>query len=394
MGILSNSLNLLSKSISKFSPLSLSANFRSKNPFSSSLLMSSLVTLPTPFGQTQTSLHSVLRDIKSHNNKIKKLLVVRQHSGSTVYSRLSIDQNLPHNNDLYFTFSRDNQFFFPVASCNSLLLSYIDSDDHVALWNPTTDEIKSLPKPTVSGLPSEISTYISPYGFGYDRESQDYKVIRFVQPDRYKVDEHEGCTVPWTEYIVELYSLKTDSWKVIPYPDLGRPVQSYSIHINGFYYWLAAGPTDFILSFEFANEKFSSVPLPKTDTLSDDNLNIRFAEYDGSLALLVFGLDHDNLSIEKSPLVLEIWVWYKKSWSRVSGIIDHAPDVAVDMPLGLFNNDQLYLKGLKSGEVLVFDCSKRELKSFGLNSDPWHEVFILPYVESEEPIPALPEDQV
>ncbi|KAL6543642.1 hypothetical protein OROGR_010139 [Orobanche gracilis] len=311
MGVLSNSLNLLSKSISKFSPLSLSANFRSKNPFSSSLLMSSLVTLPTPFGQTQTSLPSVFRDIKSHN-KIKKLLVVLQHN----------------------------------------------SDGHVALWNPTTNEIKALPKPTVSGLPSAISTYISPYGFGYDRESQDYKVIRFVQPERYKVDEYEGCTVPWTEYIVELYSLKTDSWKVIPYPDLGRRVQDYSIHINGFYYWLAAGRPNFILSFEFANEKFSSVPLPKTDKLSDDNLNIRFAEYDGSLALLVFGVDHDNLSIEKSPLVLEIWVWYKESWSRVSGIIDHAPDVAVDMPLGLFNNDQLYLNGLKSGEVLVLIVPK------------------------------------
>ncbi|KAL6505428.1 hypothetical protein OROHE_022807 [Orobanche hederae] len=390
MGILSNSLNLLSKSISKFSPLSLSANFRSKIPFP--LLMSSLATVPTPFGQTQTSLPSAFRDIKSHHNNIKKLLVVREHNGSTVYSRLSTDQNLPHNNDLYFTFPKHSQFFFPITSCNSLLLSYIDSDLHVGLWNPTTNEIKALPKPTVSGLPSAIRTYISPYGFGYDRASQDYKVIRFVQADEYEVDEHEGFTVPWTEYIVELYSLKTDSWKVIPYPDLGDPLQDYSIHINGFYYWLAAGRPDFILSFDFANEKFSSIPLPKTDKLTDDKLNIRFAEYDGSLALLVYGVDQDHLSTEKTPLVLEIWVWFKEIWSIVSGIIDHIPDVAVDMPLGLFNNNQLYLKGLKSGEVLIFDCCKRELKSLGLNSDPWKDVSILPYVENEEPIRALQED--
>ncbi|GER34563.1 F-box protein [Striga asiatica] len=82
------------------------------------------------------------------------------------------------------------------------------SFEEAALWNPTTDELKLLPQSSVPRPPRTRKSVFC-HGFGFDHHN-DYKVIRFIE---YK------CLDDYTENIlVELYLLKTDSWKEVVYP--------------------------------------------------------------------------------------------------------------------------------------------------------------------------------
>ncbi|XVF79245.1 hypothetical protein PTKIN_Ptkin14bG0205500 [Pterospermum kingtungense] len=106
--------------------------------------------------------------------------------------------------------------------CNGLLCLQV-TDDKVALWNPSTREIKFLPQPTIQPPPPHddieffsIHTSFSPIGFGFDSNSEDYKVATFV--DHCFRDE-EGRSFLDCRSQVHLYSLKSDSWKEIPHPN-------------------------------------------------------------------------------------------------------------------------------------------------------------------------------
>ncbi|XWS73990.1 hypothetical protein CRYUN_Cryun02cG0176900 [Craigia yunnanensis] len=139
--------------------------------------------------------------------------------------------------------------------CNGLLCLHNPSshdDGKVALWNPSTREFKSLPQSTVQCPPSVDITSFGCLGFGFDSKSEDYKV---------------EISVPEVE--------------VYPFGSV-----LFNNYINGFYYWDAIEYSDdLILSFDMANEKFSTLPLPNFGG-SLAQYNMELLNFNGSLGAI------------------------------------------------------------------------------------------------------------
>ncbi|CAA0823379.1 F-box/kelch-repeat protein [Striga hermonthica] len=159
---------------------------------------------------------------------------------------------------------------------------------YAALWNPTIDELKFFSESSVPRPPRRRNTFFT-YGFGLDHQ-YDYKVIRFV---KYMfLDDY-------TENIlVELYSLKSDSWKEVMYPHFPMAPanqeghftapRNQGVHINDILYWLCDDGV--ILSFDLTTEEFPStplIPLSQTYPLNCCSNNVLLVEYNGQLATIV-----------------------------------------------------------------------------------------------------------
>ncbi|OMP01690.1 hypothetical protein COLO4_11671 [Corchorus olitorius] len=146
----------------------------------------------------------------------------------------------------------------------------------ITLWNPCTKQIKILPEFTISP-PHYTCKYdieFDSIGFGFDRKSNDYKVIVFVTY-KYTRDEHLMKAITREAH---LYSLSRNSWKQItppppnfgfglaneacsPYYNLGN--KACSTYIDGICYWgVSNGPVAFILSFDMVEEAYSTISLP------------------------------------------------------------------------------------------------------------------------------------
>lgn len=135
-------------------------------------------------------------------------------------------------------------------------------------WNPLlTADYNVLPN-----CSSSIPGYLGLLRFNYNSSIDDYKVMRAIISSTY-------CTRS-LEHKVEMYSLKTNSWKRIH----GVPYGNLFIHnrvrggtlVNGFIYWVATDPTDneedegfgnLILAFDLIDEKFILVGTPRDDDL-------------------------------------------------------------------------------------------------------------------------------
>ena len=125
----------------------------------------------------------------------------------------------------------------------------------VALWNPSTADYKMLP----SADPSVNDCQI--VGFGYDSSIDDYKMVRII-PGYFVKAENEPCRVD-CEQRVDMYSLKTNSWKIIrdlPRRDVFRHAPLIFNHefaggvsINESIYWVLGSK---IIGFDLKNEKF------------------------------------------------------------------------------------------------------------------------------------------
>ncbi|GER55671.1 F-box family protein [Striga asiatica] len=331
----------------------------SKSTFSSS---SSLVTSSTASGK-----------IRRKSKQVKNLLLLASSDAelSVRYHKLSNKKKKPK--ELHFPNTVRSRHFFPSFSCNAFFLGHLFEE--AALWNPTTDEIKFLPESSVPRPPWTRNTYFC-YGFGFDHHHYDYKVIRFI--DYMCLEDDTENT------LVELYSLKRDSWKEVMFPHISTPPGIQGVHINGIFYWLAGDGV--ILSFDMTTEEFPSIstpliPLPQTDLLNYFNNNLILAEFNGQLATIV----HSNLeSLCLDSFHIQIWVWNHESWSRVLSNVSIVSGVAYCKLLGFFNNVELYVQSW-DGEVVCVDCATGELKFLGLFVDSWR-ASLFPYVESGQPI--------
>ncbi|KAL4353125.1 hypothetical protein GQ457_06G000170 [Hibiscus cannabinus] len=242
--------------------------------------------------------------------------------------------------------------------CNGIFC--VESADNLSLWNPSTRQFKILPQPPVQRPPSVV-TRIFYFGFGYDSQTDDYKVLRFAS------DVHINGQV-------DLYSLKANSWKKIPRPGVsGWGGDWYDSHVNGIFYWPAYGPNSVgdscILSFDMVNERFSTLPLP--------GFHGGFIEYeplllnmDGLLGAIIFSWSWED------PMI-EIWVM-SGSWTKLS-VIETV--LGVDVPLGFWKNGELFFE-TSSRELVLFDPSTRKLKDLGIHAYYKGTMGIIAYAES------------
>ncbi|XVF79229.1 hypothetical protein PTKIN_Ptkin14bG0203800 [Pterospermum kingtungense] len=186
------------------------------------------------------------------------------------------------------------------------------------------------------------------------------KVVRFV--DHYYYDKFDYCW-PYKRSQGELYSLKSDFWKEIPYSG-ARDIHfwGYSLlnnHINEFYYWIAIHRKSldyFILSFDFAEEKFSTSPVPNFSG-SLEHHELELLDFNGLLGAFVF----PKKGAEKS---FDLWVMKNGSWTREFNI---GPISGAEWPLGFWKNGELFLRG-SNHDLLLFDPANHELKNLGIHA--------------------------
>ncbi|KAL3645683.1 hypothetical protein CASFOL_010863 [Castilleja foliolosa] len=287
---------------------------------------------------------------------------LNERSNANYFSILSSDDNgscfsleknyclTKHRFDMDLFYSRI------VGSCNGIVcLNDDDLSGNVVLWNPVTDELKSLPPSSIEAR----SMSIRASGFGFDARSEDYKVVRFV----------ETCFSGYLTHHFELYSLKTDSWRPIVNPVSFRHPYGYqsfisSCSLNGSCYWEA---DNCVLCFDLVDEVFSDLPLPATS----QDVSRCLVGIDGStLGFIVFPLTYKK--------TFDLWVWKSKEqcWSQVDSFVLRE----VKALLGLWG-DKCFFVGYMN-EVLLFDLTTRELKNLGIEDHfPW-TMSLVPFVES------------
>ncbi|KAE8663089.1 F-box and associated interaction domains-containing protein isoform 3 [Hibiscus syriacus] len=176
----------------------------------------------------------------------------------------------------------------------------------------------------------------------------------------------------WIEQ-VELYSLKSDSWKEISVPGVYAFVSIlFNNYINVFYYWQASGDYKLILSFDMVNEKFSTLPLPEFGgTLAQCYLEL--LDFNGLLGAILYPCEGTDKSFD-------LWVM-NGSWTKQFSV-ESVP--GVERPLGFWKNGEMFLES-SDHELVLFDPSTREIKNLGIHADR-ETMRIVAYVESLVPI--------
>ncbi|XP_039158248.1 F-box/kelch-repeat protein At3g23880-like [Eucalyptus grandis] len=178
-----------------------------------------------------------------------------------------------------------------VGSCNGLIcfteLSKHSRDETMYVWNLFTRRYKAV----ILSHPGLFSAATTPeaLGFGFDAWSGDYKIVRI----RYRHDT----------YLVEIYSLRMDSWRSlecqVPAFCAFRP----SVFLNGNLHWhlfehddprkeRKEGGWDSILLFDLAGEMFHEMALPE-EMIHQDNgyLLAHLSVLDDFLAMFIHVTD-------------------------------------------------------------------------------------------------------
>ncbi|KAJ4846462.1 hypothetical protein Tsubulata_006873 [Turnera subulata] len=158
------------------------------------------------------------------------------------------------------------EVFFPergsclifIGSCNGLVCLALESprNDYrdIFVWNPLTGVYRKLPDP--EGMARGYDFWRA-YGFGYDSVADDYKVFLAV---RYWDDPTPKPRAP----LVQIFSLKTGSWKSVENPNRhlrGLREGDRGVFLNGALHWRKEYDAK-ITAFDLVEEKFGDVPAP------------------------------------------------------------------------------------------------------------------------------------
>ncbi|KAL4376371.1 hypothetical protein GQ457_02G038630 [Hibiscus cannabinus] len=297
------------------------------------------------------------------------------------FTQLSTEQDdfLSAKHDIHLTYFKDRGYPPDVLGpCNGLLCIYNYGErNKTALWNPSTREFKTLPTSSIQiQPPSPGYITVDCVGFGLDSNTGDYKVIHFVKLVTLDSDDD----YPGFEYAVELYSLKTDSWKEIPIA--GDFPHSYICNscVNGIFYCYAitdGSPHEHkprIFSFDMSAEKFSTFPFPEFGGPLDYYL-FRVLEFNGSLGVIIY----PSQGPEKS---FDLWVMNGAyTWTKQLCI---EPIPGVETPLGFWKNGDLFLE-TSDHQLALFHHHTGELKTLGINTF-LGSMCVVAYAESLVPI--------
>ncbi|RZC85666.1 hypothetical protein C5167_026336 [Papaver somniferum] len=221
-----------------------------------------------------------------------------------------------------------------LGCCNGLaLLRHISKSQScvLMLWNPCTNECKRVPNPP--GASKDQDRIYVEYGFGYDYQIQDFKVVRLA----------ESLEKSWCK--VHVYTLKLNSWRGIDgvemddFDDAGM-FDMARLPVNGSLHWIVYAEGSefkndhFILCFDIEKEEFDKRPLP-------------ILEVDAEPFLCVLG---ESLTLSSyDSEVVSVWELkdngVKKSWAKFVTI-------ELEKHFGVVNNF-IPVQSLKNGKILL-----------------------------------------
>jgi F-box interacting protein len=264
---------------------------------------------------------------------------------------VDISQFFPHDID-------DLGVYGPCNGIFCLHGGFEDRDDPLVLWNPATRESKALP---VIHRPPEVLISFN-FGFGFDPKANDYKVVRILNFSSLKCE-------------VEVYSLRTDSWRVInqslnpTYRVRSPRFPSYS---NGVHHWWACDlcnrDSRFLLSFDMSNEVFQETPFPPLIERSPlFPLFEDIAVINDSVALV-------SVYYGREVKCYDIWVMnecgVKGSWTK---LFTFGPLPLISRLLELREGGLVLLRN-ENGWLVVFDPIKREQRDLGIYGNSFQVV--------------------
>lgn len=159
---------------------------------------------------------------------------------------------------LDYPMNKPRQSVSILGSVNGLICLVIEDND-LFLWNPSIRKFKQLPDCRLRFVNSgnAIPTSVI-YGFGYDESNDDYKVVGVLCIERKHIVHHVE---------VEIYSLKSDSWKSKDDISDGVELIKPCKFVNGKLHWvnnLIGGFHKYrnIISFGLTDEKWGKVEQP------------------------------------------------------------------------------------------------------------------------------------
>ncbi|XP_042500550.1 putative F-box protein At1g60370 isoform X2 [Macadamia integrifolia] len=178
------------------------------------------------------------------------------------------------------------------GSCNGILcIAAREGLDPIFLCNPFTREEMMLPR-SLLGFPPSYSSLETRVGFGFDRLSNKYKVVRVYYYDTGDEDEYKE-KVGYCEII----TVGESSWRKLEFPTF--PKDHYVRHpelLDGTLYWFISNGdfelenSDFIIVLDIGNEKFWNINCPPPRESIEFPIRESLIHMDGSLAIV----DYDN----------------------------------------------------------------------------------------------------
>ncbi|KAG5539167.1 hypothetical protein RHGRI_019653 [Rhododendron griersonianum] len=240
--------------------------------------------------------------------------------------------------------AKDHEFKV-VNSCNGLLCLCEPSTDlyntvwrnPIAVCNPITGEYINLPAAIQWDESRKCSISIH-CGLGFSPKMNEYKVIRIRGPFSTKERDNGSMT--------EIHTVGTGSWKrICNVPSSLRGNLGPPTYLNGSLHWICDGDKDSncIMSYDFDNEKFQSLPPPPFKLSRDGAMSLGVLR--GSLCIC------DGSVFE----VLNVWVMeeygIQGSWSKEFCL--HDEQSAERWFFGFYEP----MCCLRNGAILVFDPS-------------------------------------
>ncbi|KAL5726362.1 hypothetical protein ACHQM5_009410 [Ranunculus cassubicifolius] len=299
------------------------------------------------------------RLIQSNTNPsilaLRKKTWMRRSNVSLAIDFSSCDQST----DLEVPFHVGSLGSYKVHGIHNGLLCLSCDDDDIYVWNPFTKDYVTIPCPEFVLFSFCGYKKSSSYGFGYDQESKDYKVVSVWSESNYATSDFHSY--------VSVYTLGTDEWRVIdedvPYNltlSTGSPV------VGGVLHWLTCKTGAFdeciIVAFDMKDEIFREM-LPPDE--------VKFGDGIGELGgLLCIFCGH----VEKH---VEIWAMRKygvvDSWAKQYKI--GKPEVCGSFyylePVGIVAQSGEVIVKKNLTEIILYDpkCnSVSEPKDLGFES--------------------------
>ncbi|KAI3470418.1 hypothetical protein Pfo_027081 [Paulownia fortunei] len=155
--------------------------------------------------------------------------------------------------DFDYPMKNPNNLVRLVGCCNGLVCIAINGK-HFFLWNPSTRKYKKLPDVDDR---MKRGLFITKHGFGCDESNEDYKVVGILSG---------FCNAGRYETMVKLYSLRTNSWKVIEVFKDGLPFDDTGKFVSGKLHWgrrVGFNSRWDIVSFDLGSETCETVEQPR-----------------------------------------------------------------------------------------------------------------------------------
>ncbi|CAO2815289.1 unnamed protein product [Amaranthus hypochondriacus] len=302
----------------------------------------------------------------SHIHPVKKqLLSVLFETPVMKTSHFQLSYNANTNEEII-------SFAQILGPCNGMFCLFDGKDGVISLWNPATRQLRTLPKSRVEP-PTDAYPYDTCVGFGFDVESNDYKVLAY---------KHMCFPSSSTIAHAELYTLRNNNWKQVEVgeefqPTGNLPYSSSNPSVDGVFSWFEIDNRveKVIFSFDMKNEVFMKTRLPDYDGIPSKRVHGCLASLKSSLAFIH---DYPLGGISKC---FDVWILgeygVRESWMKQLTI---GPVWGVTSPLGFWKNGELLFED-GQGKLFSYDPitqDMNDLQARGIS----YILQVLPYKES------------